>query len=108
MLESNYVTHIFITGRPTRSGYHNRLNYFMKKLYEDTTYILKKDHESDSTKTYTEQDINDRLASNEIRPLLKKLVEVSHATDLYLDIEGKIHKGPSQHPEFQMEFIESM
>jgi len=104
MLESKYVTHVFIAPRPTIPEYHNRLSYFMKDYYEDTTYSLK----GDTHTIYTQEQIDGYLVNKEIKVLKKPLVEVSHATDLYLGFDGYIYKGPSQYPIFQMERIEKL
>lgn len=104
MLEIKYATHVSFAPRPTIPEYHNRLSYFMKDYYEDTTYSLK----GDAHTTYTQEQIDEYLVNKEIKVLKKNLVEVSHATDLYLDIDGKIHKGPFQHPETGMEVVEKM
>ena len=104
MLESKYVTHVFIEPLPDISGYYNKLSYFMKNYYEDATYSRKNDPHT----IYTQKQIDEYLANKEIKVLKKNLVEVSHATDLYLGFDGYIYKGPSQHPEFQMEQIEKM
>ena len=104
MLESKYVTHVFIKQCPEISGYYHKLSYFMKNYYKDETYSLKNDPHT----TYTQQQIDEYLVTKKIQVLKKPLVEVSHATDLYLGFDGYIYKGPSQYPIFQMERIEKL
>lgn len=104
MLESNYVTHVFIAELPKKPGYYTKLSYFMKNYYEDAAYSRKNDPHT----IYTQKQIDEHLVNKEIKVLKKNLVEVSHATDLYLGFDGYIYKGPSQHADFQMERIEKM
>jgi hypothetical protein len=75
--------------------------YFMKKELSDEKYSFGAGHS-----TYTQLDI-DMYEKNKQIIALEEPVELSPETELYLGIDGNVHRGPSQGPSYGMEVIKT-
>jgi hypothetical protein len=99
--DTRFVTHIFTAPIPTKEGYWERLQYFMKKNLSDEKYSLGSGHQ-----TYTQLQIDEYLNNKQIIAL-EKPVELSPETELYLGIDGNVHRGPFEAPTSGMEVIKT-
>lgn len=103
MLEIKYATHVSFAPLPTKSGFYERLHYYMKNDLSDNHYFWG----ASTTNPFTQDQVESFVADGNIKKL-KKPVELSHATELWLGIDGNIYKGPFQHPETGMEVVDKM
>lgn len=101
--ETKYVTHVYFAPKPTKEGFYERLTYLMKNKLSDDHYFWG----ASSTNSFDQNQVELFVNYGKIKPL-KKPVELSTETELWLGIDGNIYKGLLQHPEIGMEVVGRM